>query len=209
MSMVTCKRRRQTRRGLGVAVLCSLAAWACSGEPGSTAPAGGQAIASEAPADGATVPPSPDVVELQWEQLMPADYRPEAIFETYDLSELSDDDPRAQVLMDEMQQEWKAAPVVDAWDGQTVRLPGFIVPLEGDEKTVSEFLLVPYFGACIHVPPPPSNQIVHVTTGGAPVPFAGMWDAVHVTGHMRTKHFSNDLADAGYSMEAISIEPYE
>jgi hypothetical protein len=52
--------------------------------------------------------------------------------------------------------EWDRAPVVEEFDGQLVRIPGFVVPLESDGKTISEFLLVPYFGACVHVPPPPS-----------------------------------------------------
>jgi hypothetical protein len=48
-------------------------------------------------------------------------------------------------------------------DEQEVRIPGFVVPLEGDAKTVTAFLLVPYFGACIHVPPPPTNQVIYVS----------------------------------------------
>ncbi len=55
------------------------------------------------------------------------------------------------------------APVVKELDGQQVKLPGYIVPLEvSEEGRTTEFLLVPYYGACIHVPPPPSNQIVHI-----------------------------------------------
>jgi hypothetical protein len=149
------------------------------------------------------------VRELAWDDLMPADYDPAKVLPDIDITEMSDTDPRAERYMQMVRDLWNQAPVVQDLNGKTVRIPGFVVPVDYDDKQVSEFLLVPYFGACIHVPPPPSNQIVHVTTGGAPVPFAGMWDAVHVTGHMRTKHFSNDLADAGYSMEAISIEPYE
>ena len=56
-----------------------------------------------------------------------------------------------------------AAPVVEALNGQHVKIPGFVVPLDASGETVKEILLVPYFGACVHVPPPPSNQIVHVT----------------------------------------------
>ncbi len=55
------------------------------------------------------------------------------------------------------------APVVKSLDGQQVKLPGYIVPLEvNEEGRTTEFLLVPYYGACIHVPPPPPNQIVHI-----------------------------------------------
>lgn len=65
-------------------------------------------------------------------------------------------------------QDMPNAPVVKALDGQNIRLPGYIVPLEvSEEGRTTEFLLVPYFGACIHVPPPPSNQIVHVKAKSA------------------------------------------
>lgn len=70
-------------------------------------------------------------------------------------------------------------------DGQEVRIPGFVVPLEGDAKKITAFLLVPYFGACIHVPPPPTNQVVYVSyPKGAPVD--DLWDAIWVKGKMRT-----------------------
>jgi len=45
-----------------------------------------------------------------------------------------------------------------------IQIAGFIVPLElGDfTETVSEFLLVPNPLACIHIPPPPPNQMIYV-----------------------------------------------
>ena len=93
-------------------------------------------------------------------------------------------------------------------DGEKVRIPGFVVPLEYDEKQVSSFLLVPYFGACIHVPPPPSNQVVHVTTGSYGPDPGQMWDPVWVSGTLRTEHISSELGEAGYRLEADLIEPY-
>jgi hypothetical protein len=52
---------------------------------------------------------------------------------------------------------------VGALDGTKVRIPGYIVPLEADDQgRLTEFFLVPFLGACIHVPPPPPNQIVYV-----------------------------------------------
>src|SRR6187549_1707175 len=56
----------------------------------------------------------------------------------------------------------KITPALKALDGKSVRIPGYMVPLEDDSEIVSEFLLVPYVGACIHTPPPPPNQIVQV-----------------------------------------------
>lgn len=78
--------------------------------------------------------------------------------------------------------------------------------LEDDGKTVSEFLLVPYFGACIHVPPPPSNQIVLVRTGGKPVRANQLWDMVWVTGQLKTERAKNDVASASYILEATQVE---
>ncbi len=95
----------------------------------------------------------------------------------------------------------------DDLDGQKVRMPGFVIPLEGDDKTVTELLLVPYFGACIHVPPPPPNQIVYVKFDkGAPL--QGLWDVVYIVGTLRTQKVDSDLGQAGYLIEGVNVETY-
>ena len=102
-----------------------------------------------------------------------------------------------------------AAGVVEELDGVLVKLPGFIVPLEVSmEGKVSEFLLVPYFGACIHFPPPPSNQIVYVTVK-EPIDLASTWDPIWATGEIETEFRESDLAYSGYTMAAREIEVYE
>jgi len=101
----------------------------------------------------------------------------------------------------------RSAPVVSELDGQKIRLPGFVVPLDFEGTETSEFLLVPYFGACIHVPPPPSNQIVYVKTV-ASYPLQGLFEPVWVTGEIRADAYLNDLGDAGYTLQATIIEPY-
>ncbi|CZF84509.1 DUF3299 domain-containing protein [Grimontia marina] len=89
-----------------------------------------------------------------------------------------------------------------------VKIPGFVIPLEGDANIVTEFLLVPFFGACIHVPPPPPNQIVYVKfEEGAPV--QELWDVVYVVGQLKTQTVSHDIAQAGYLLEGSAIEPYD
>jgi hypothetical protein len=100
------------------------------------------------------------------------------------------------------------APVIQSLSGKLVKIPGFVVPLEGDNETSSEFLLVPYFGACIHVPPPPANQIVYVQFATA-VPIDDLYDAVWVTGTLTTTGWKGDLATVGYSLSGISVSPYE
>ncbi|NOU52675.1 DUF3299 domain-containing protein [Pseudoalteromonas sp. JBTF-M23] len=100
------------------------------------------------------------------------------------------------------------APVVKSLDGQSVSLPGFVVPLEGDNQLISEFLLVPYFGACIHVPPPPPNQIVHVKIKGG-VPIESLYDAITVTGVIKVETWQGELAQTGYTMQAVGVSPFE
>lgn len=93
-------------------------------------------------------------------------------------------------------------------DQRQVRVPGYVVPVDGDEKTVRSFLLVPFFGACIHVPPPPSNQIIYVTLR-EPVAVDELWDAVWVYGTLHTTRTSHELANSGYQMQGIRVESYE
>ncbi|HCG90056.1 MAG TPA: DUF3299 domain-containing protein, partial [Alteromonas macleodii] len=83
------------------------------------------------------------------------------------------------------------APVVDTFDGKRVKIPGFVVPLEGTAELTTEFLLVPYFGACIHVPPPPSNQIVYVKFEEG-VRIDNIYDAIWVTGELSTDGWKGD-----------------
>jgi hypothetical protein len=89
-----------------------------------------------------------------------------------------------------------------------VKIPGFVVPLEGDTDAITEFLLVPYFGACVHVPPPPSNQIVYVIFSEG-VPIDNLYDAVWVTGKLSTQGWSGDIASVGYRLSGITVSAFE
>jgi hypothetical protein len=103
-----------------------------------------------------------------------------------------------------------------ALNGKLVRIPGYMLPLEFSGKAVSEFLLVPWVGACIHTPPPPPNQIVHVKTG-KPFEMAGIFSPVWVTGQLATGATKKSLflvdgasdIDIGYSLQATEVEPYK
>ena len=154
---------------------------------------------------------APDEVrELEWEELMPEGWDPLAELDALagdDVQNLSDNSVQAIELFNAYQEAVRSAPVVGALDGQKVRLPGFVVPLDFEGTETSEFLLVPYFGACIHVPPPPSNQIVYVTTV-AGYPLQELFDPVWVTGEIRTEAHLNEVGDAGYTLQATIIEPY-
>ncbi|OQX34189.1 MAG: hypothetical protein B0D96_09995 [Candidatus Sedimenticola endophacoides] len=152
---------------------------------------------------------SNDVIELDWDALIPADWRLDKLMDEYSADSLSDDDPRAKELMEKLKRFWKEAPVVHDYDGKIVKLPGFVVPLETDTKTIQEFLLVPYYGACIHTPPPPANQTVYVVTDEDHAYRGQLFDTVWVTGTLDVDKRSSELGDAGYRIDARTVEPYQ
>jgi hypothetical protein len=162
------------------------------------------ALATSAPGS-----PGAPVQPLEWKDLVPAGFDPNELLRKYyaDVAKLKDSDPQAERLAADLRKVWESAPVVDALNNKTVRLSGFLVTLEGDGKAVSEFLLVPFFGACVHVPPPPSNQIVLVRTGSRPFRARQMFQMVSVTGRLRTELVRSDLASASYVIEASHVEP--
>ncbi|MCF2856577.1 DUF3299 domain-containing protein [Pseudoalteromonas sp. SMS1] len=134
--------------------------------------------------------------EIFWDDLMPADYAQKFTQEATN----HDSSDWVQPDLD--------APVVKALDGKSVSLPGFVVPLEGDSEVITEFLLVPYFGACIHVPPPPPNQIVHVKIKDG-VPIDSLYDAITVTGTIKVETFKSELAQTSYTMQAVGVAPFD
>jgi len=152
-------------------------------------------------------PPPPGVRDLTWDDMLPKDWNPRLLLDQLGLDRLEDGDPRATALLDRIRAEWDRAPVVKSLDGQKVRLPGFVVMLEGDAKGVSEFLLVPYFGACIHVPPPPSNQLVHVFPARK-VPEKTAMYPVWVTGTINTVQADTKMGSAGYRIKNAQVEEY-
>ena len=99
------------------------------------------------------------------------------------------------------------AEITDEYDGKIVRIPGYLVPLDYDGTGITAALLVPYVGACIHVPPPPPNQLIYVTTDN-PYEGAGLFEPVWVTGVFGAGSTKTQLAEIGYALSADRIEPY-
>ena len=166
-------------------------------------------ISQQASAATARPPDSSAVLELEWDALIPDGYRPDALMQEYNVDELEDDDPRTAELMAKLRELWDQAPVREDLDGEEVKLPGFVVPVEGDAEETTSFLLVPYYGACIHVPPPPANQTVYVLTEPGKGTRPGLFDVVWVTGTMSVKRTENDIAEAGYTLYATGVTAYE
>jgi len=109
-----------------------------------------------------------------------------------------------------------ASTVNPAIDGKMIRIPGYVLPLEFSGTKVTEFLLVPWVGACIHTPPPEPNQIVYVKPDKA-FDIRRMFDAVWVTGRIAATGSKRSVEivdgsadiDVGYSLRASLVEPYQ
>ncbi|MBL8697970.1 MAG: DUF3299 domain-containing protein [Alphaproteobacteria bacterium] len=147
---------------------------------------------------------------LQWRDLVPGGFDIDAIYKRYAeaVAEMGEDDPRAEEKRREVAAAFAQAPVVAELDGSIVRLPGYPVPLDGDVRAMKSFLLVPFYGACIHVPPPPPNQIVHVVAD-KPVRLPGpITDPVWATGVMRVQPARTELAEAGYTLQLRELKRY-
>lgn len=125
--------------------------------------------------------------------------------------------PYAEIIgegvMDERNDLW--LPVFDenatklnaALDGAYIKMPGFIIPIDLSTDGLTSFVLVPYVGACLHMPPPPPNQLVFVTTEK---PWSGneLWEAVWVTGQMSHDIQTTEVAETGYLLTADEMEVY-
>lgn len=162
---------------------------------------------------------TPTFKNIDWADLMPEQdleallNPPSYVTETEDLP--LEDRVSKQLLNaleaagdDRYQQALVSTNVVPEMDGKSVRVPGFIVPLEfNDDQTITQFFLVPFFGACIHVPPPPPNQVIFVSY---PQGFKldDLYDPIWVSGILETSLVQNDMAVAAYSLKMLSFEIY-
>lgn len=139
--------------------------------------------------------------EIAWEDLVPKD-------EANKLNQPPSNEPPLSHNTFGIQQ---SGTVVPELNGERVKLPAFVVPLDGDENALTELLLVPYFGACIHVPPPPSNQIVYFNSEKEPVDVENLdlYMPVWATGTLMTEDTDHELAQIGYRMEIEYFEEYK
>ena len=192
--MHTTRLRLVTLSALLVVSLCSAVAQSVTPPPVGT-PAPVVKPGPKAPAGAAR--------ELDWDELLPQDVR--ARFSvgppppTHDT--LGEGGLAAQQMMD--------FSINKALDGALIKIPGFIVPLDvGKDGLVTDFFLVPYFGACIHVPPPPPNQIVHVRISKG-IALDSIYEAYWITGRMKVVNKSTRLGAAAYQLAASDVEIYK
>ena len=156
---------------------------------------------------------------VEWVDLIPPEVLEILLNPPAYISEIEDGSPEDQITSqisnatleeeeDVYQRALASTDVNTELDGQSVRIPGFVVPLEFDEaQTISQFFLVPYFGACLHMPPPPPNQIILVDAP-AGVQMAALYEPFWIEGQISTTVSENDMAKSAYSMQLHRLTPY-
>ncbi len=101
------------------------------------------------------------------------------------------------------------APLVQELSGKEIKIAGYMVPLDFEATKVKQFMLVPYVGACIHVPPPPGNQIILVESEKG-VPVVDLYTPIYITGKLGLGKFSTESApEIGYSMKLSKVSEYQ
>ncbi|GLR71579.1 DUF3299 domain-containing protein [Agaribacter marinus] len=160
-----------------------------------------------------------EFVEIEWIELMPKEDLavlldpPEFLLNIQDgaaddnmekLAEKSAIDEKAKRFNEVL----KSEKIIPAFDGRDIRIPGFIVPLSNNEdRKVTEFFIVPYFGACLHLPPPPPNQIIFarwpegITVESLSVPML-------FEGKMYIETVANDMGTSAYGLTLDNVQPY-
>lgn len=151
---------------------------------------------------------------LGWSALLPKDFSTDALLKKFQkdldrLDQLPEESEEGLKIVERIQAELDNIPTNPKWDGKWISLPGYIAPLETQNAVVTRFLLVPYFGACIHVPPPPVNQTILVEMKQkhgialhlSEYPFM-------MTGKLSLDKTKTDIGNAGYHLKQATAEVY-
>ncbi|MFP3977190.1 DUF3299 domain-containing protein [Marinobacter sp. KMM 10035] len=147
------------------------------------------------------MPAYSELREIDWLELMPAEDL--ALLEN--MPELEHEGDGPALLPDEIM-TGRVVPEMASVKG---RIPGFVVPLKTtNDMRILEFFLVPYYGACIHVPPPPPNQIIHIKYKQG-FKLEALYDPVWIEGTLVIDRTETGVGTSSYSMVAEAVEPYE
>jgi hypothetical protein len=137
--------------------------------------------------------------EIDWLELLPPE-------DLKALEEMPEIDHAGDMTMPQVMSSTRT---VAAMDGVKGKVPGYLVPISFDEnQRVTEMFLVPYFGACIHVPPPPPNQLIFIKPKN-PIELGNLWDAYWVHGTVRIDLTANAMATSAYTLDLDRLEIIE
>lgn len=151
-------------------------------------------------------------LQLDWDTLIAPGYDANSILARYEpqIGDLEHGGEKAIELYQQMQDEFNNAPANEELSEKNVSIPGFIAPLEQSNGIITEFLLVPYFGACIHLPAPPANQTVYVKTArDYGIKLDDSYNPIWVSGKMLIENESTEIGAASYQIHEALISPYQ
>ena len=186
---------------------CSPGAWAAENKVAQASSDSGYRI-------GDTLPPvkpgtgSGEYEDITWDLLLPEGWSVEKVIEDLNLNALGDNDPKAREAMKKIREMWDKAPANPKLNNRRVSIAGFVVPLDGEREKTRDFLLVPYFGACIHAPAPPANQVIHVVVSKT-ASTVKLTPAALIYGTIRVVRSDTRLGVTVYEMTADKVEPYK
>jgi len=158
--------------------------------------------------------------EIDWTELMPAEDLSALLNRPAFLDDIADgsaqdslDNFQQRQLEDEQAQQYQAAlsstRVIQGFDGKAIRIPGFIVPLaQNEDKEVTRFFIVPYFGACLHMPPPPPNQILYVESEQG-ITLENLYDPYWFEGIVSIEQKVDAMGTSAYSLSLDNYALYE
>lgn len=151
-----------------------------------------------------------EVLAVEWVDLMSQPdldailNAPQLSHDMYSWQEQLEGDPEGEAYL----QALKSFDVNPDLVNKRIMIPGFIVPTAyNDERKVTEFFLVPFFGACLHLPPPPPNQIIHVSYERG-FTLDNFYDAHVVHGLLTSEVIRSDIAESAYRLEAEGVSIY-
>ncbi len=150
--------------------------------------------------------------ELAWTELAPDTEAEDKIIAKYQplIDKIPEGGKGAKPIYDKMIAEFNALPANPKLDGEKIKIPGYITVLEQNKGLISEFLLVPYYGACIHVPPPPLNNTLLIKLNkDQRLHLDDVYSPVWVKGVIHVKNTKTDLATAGYLIENAEVTLFD
>lgn len=152
-----------------------------------------------------------EIEQITWLQLAPQDGSLQRYFASFNRDEVTDwaeDDPRALAILSRLKALSRLMPTLSAWEGRQLAIPGFAVMYGDDKLLLDRFFLAPYQGACVHVPPPPGNQLIHVQMA-QPIPLLHAAYPLLMRGRLQQIDTDHPVAFSRYALVDAQYEHFD
>lgn len=151
------------------------------------------------------------VLQLAWEHLAPQGYDADTMMAKYQdqIGQVGQGSPEEKALLDTIMEEFSKAPTKPELAGKHVQIAGYVSPLAEKDGQIAEFLLIPYVGSSLEMPPPPANQVILVKPkAGQSIASSDMYQPVSVIGDLKVESVATEAGKAGYQLDNAEVQPY-